>query len=99
MTKMLLRQAALASLSLSLFAGLAQAATIYTVATGFGSDPDQATADSQAQQAAANNANETCPGVVENTTITSDNCSPITSGADTVYACSVVMRVQCQAGR
>jgi mannose/fructose/N-acetylgalactosamine-specific phosphotransferase system component IIC len=69
---------------------------VYTTGQGSSTDADRGQATSDATQTATNWANSSCIGIVTNTNVTFSQCSPIGSGDDTKYVCTVSVKATCE---
>lgn len=69
---------------------------IYTTGQGSSTNADKGQATSDATQTATNWASSSCIGTVTDTNVTFSQCSPIGSGDDMVYACTVTVRAKCE---
>jgi len=80
---------------LSFTIGIAQARdiTLWVTGSGTAQEADQASAVSEATQAATEQANAICIGVVEVVEPTGTSCF---GGGDSPYSCVVVVKAECQ---
>jgi hypothetical protein len=69
---------------------------IYTTGQGSSTNTDQNQATSDATQTATNWANSSCIGTVTNTNVTFSQCSPLGSGDNTQYVCTVSVKATCE---
>jgi hypothetical protein len=69
---------------------------VYTTGQSSSTNADQGQATSDATQTATNWANSSCIGTVTDTAVTYSQCSPIGSGDQTTYVCTVNVKAKCE---
>lgn len=69
---------------------------VYTTGQGSSTNSDKQQATDDATQTATNWANSSCVGNVTDTNVTFSQCTPIGSGDNQQYVCTVTVKARCE---